>query len=140
MRALDVHALADRLHDRFRLLGRACRDAPARQRTLCAVIGWSRETLSPPERTVPRRLSVLAGALRRDGYAVARTTATPVPWRSPSRGSPGRVRPGARRAGRGRFRGGLRPRPHPHRRRPGAPPRRSRVPRSRAGEVTAAGR
>ncbi|GAA1520042.1 hypothetical protein GCM10009730_28920 [Streptomyces albidochromogenes] len=32
VRALGVHALADRLHDRFRLLNQVRRDAPARQR------------------------------------------------------------------------------------------------------------
>ncbi|MFH9733794.1 AfsR/SARP family transcriptional regulator [Streptomyces sp. NPDC017260] len=61
VRALGVHALADRLHDRFRLLGQVRRDAPARQRTLRAMIDWSWEPLSPAERTVLRRLSVFAG-------------------------------------------------------------------------------
>lgn len=61
VRALGVHALADRLHDRFRLLGQVRRDAPARQRTLRAMIDWSWELLSPAERTVLRRLSVFAG-------------------------------------------------------------------------------
>ncbi|HZG03288.1 MAG TPA: BTAD domain-containing putative transcriptional regulator [Streptomyces sp.] len=61
VRALGVHALADRLHDRFRLLSQAHRDAPARQRTLRAAIDWSWEPLSPPERAVLRRLAVFAG-------------------------------------------------------------------------------
>ncbi|GAA2429724.1 BTAD domain-containing putative transcriptional regulator [Streptomyces macrosporus] len=61
VRALGVRALADRLHDRFRLLGGARRDAPARQRTLRAMIDWSWEPLSPPERAVLRRLAVFAG-------------------------------------------------------------------------------
>ncbi|MFI2505120.1 BTAD domain-containing putative transcriptional regulator [Streptomyces sp. NPDC018972] len=61
VRALGVHALADRLHDRFRLLHQVRRDAPARQRTLRAMIDWSWELLSPPERTVLRRLAVFAG-------------------------------------------------------------------------------
>ncbi|GAA3986387.1 hypothetical protein GCM10022384_38140 [Streptomyces marokkonensis] len=61
VRALGVHALADRLHDRFRLLGQVRRDAPARQRTLRAMIDWSWELLSPAERAVLRRLSVFAG-------------------------------------------------------------------------------
>ncbi|MET9514148.1 BTAD domain-containing putative transcriptional regulator [Streptomyces sp. NPDC002994] len=58
VRALGVHTLADRLHDRFRLLNQVRRDAPARQRTLRAVIDWSWELLTAPERSVLRRLSV----------------------------------------------------------------------------------
>ncbi|MER5930329.1 BTAD domain-containing putative transcriptional regulator [Streptomyces sp. NPDC002054] len=61
VRALGVHALADRLHDRFRLLNQVRRDAPARQRTLRAMIDWSWELLSPPERTLLARLAVFAG-------------------------------------------------------------------------------
>lgn len=61
VRALGVHALADRLHDRFRLLNQARRDAPARQRTLRAMIDWSWELLSPAERAVLRRLAVFSG-------------------------------------------------------------------------------
>ncbi|GGX44134.1 AfsR/SARP family transcriptional regulator [Streptomyces chryseus] len=61
VRALGVHALADRLHDRFRLLNQARRDAPARQRTLRAVIDWSWELLTAPERSVLRRLAVFWG-------------------------------------------------------------------------------
>ncbi|MFD5146213.1 BTAD domain-containing putative transcriptional regulator [Streptomyces sp. NPDC058401] len=61
VRVLGVQALADRLHDRFRLLNQVRRDAPARQRTLRAMIDWSWELLSPPEATVLRRLSVFAG-------------------------------------------------------------------------------
>jgi predicted ATPase/DNA-binding SARP family transcriptional activator len=61
VRTLGVHALADRLHDRFRLLNQVRRDAPARQRTLRAMIDWSWELLPPPERTVLRRLAVFAG-------------------------------------------------------------------------------
>ncbi|MFE9056978.1 BTAD domain-containing putative transcriptional regulator [Streptomyces mutabilis] len=61
VRTLGVHALADRLHDRFRLLNQRRRDAPARQHTLRAVIDWSWELLSPSERIVLRRLAVFAG-------------------------------------------------------------------------------
>ncbi|KAB2347511.1 BTAD domain-containing putative transcriptional regulator [Actinomadura rudentiformis] len=58
VRAMDVAELADRLHDRFRLLSAGRRDAPARQRTLRAMIDWSWEPLSEPERAVLRRLAV----------------------------------------------------------------------------------
>ncbi|OAR22588.1 ATPase [Streptomyces sp. ERV7] len=61
VRALGVHELAERLDDRFRLLNAGRRDAPARQRTLRAVIDWSWELLTGPERAVLRRLAVFAG-------------------------------------------------------------------------------
>lgn len=61
VRVLGVEALAERLHDRFRLLNQVRRDAPARQRTLRAMIDWSWELLSPAEATALRRLSVFAG-------------------------------------------------------------------------------
>ncbi|WP_433434612.1 BTAD domain-containing putative transcriptional regulator [Nonomuraea sp. CA-141351] len=60
VRALGVKELADRLDDRFRLLSAGMRDAPARQRTLRAMIDWSWELLSGPERVVLRRLAVHA--------------------------------------------------------------------------------
>src|SRR5581483_4155427 len=60
VRALGVHALADRLDDRFRLLTTGKRDAPARQRTLRAMIDWSWELAAEPERVVLRRLAVHA--------------------------------------------------------------------------------
>ncbi|WP_439959615.1 ATP-binding protein, partial [Streptomyces luteocolor] len=58
VRALGVRELADRLGDRFRLLTSGQRGAPARQQTLRAVIDWSWELLSAPERIVLRRLAV----------------------------------------------------------------------------------
>ncbi|MEV4945599.1 BTAD domain-containing putative transcriptional regulator [Streptomyces sp. NPDC053755] len=58
VRALGVRELAARLDDRFRLLTFGQRGAPARQQTLRAVIDWSWELLSPPERIVLRRLAV----------------------------------------------------------------------------------
>ncbi|GHJ95956.1 SARP family transcriptional regulator [Streptomyces sp. NE5-10] len=58
VRALGVRELADRLGDRFRLLAGRRRGGPARQRTLRAVIDWSWELLSPPERVVLSRLAV----------------------------------------------------------------------------------
>ncbi|MDG4865320.1 BTAD domain-containing putative transcriptional regulator, partial [Streptomyces sp. T-3] len=61
VRALGVHALAERLHDRFRLLNQVRRDAPARQRTLRAMIDWSWELLAPAEQSVLRRLAVFSG-------------------------------------------------------------------------------
>jgi predicted ATPase/DNA-binding SARP family transcriptional activator len=60
VRALGVHELLARLDDRFRLLVTGPRDAPPRQRTLWAVIDWSWELLTDPERLVLRRLAVAA--------------------------------------------------------------------------------
>ncbi|MFG1997834.1 BTAD domain-containing putative transcriptional regulator [Spirillospora sp. NPDC048911] len=59
VRTLGVHGLAERLDDRFRVLaaGRR-RGGPARQQTLRAMIDWSWELLSEPERAVLRRLAV----------------------------------------------------------------------------------
>ncbi|RFS83199.1 AfsR/SARP family transcriptional regulator [Actinomadura spongiicola] len=66
VRALGVRELAARLDDRFRLLASGRRDAPARQRTLRAVIDWSWEPLGEPERTVLRRLAVHSGGCTLD--------------------------------------------------------------------------
>jgi predicted ATPase/DNA-binding SARP family transcriptional activator len=60
VRALGVHTLAGRLDDRFRLLTAGQRGAPARQRTLRAMIDWSWELATGPERIVLRRLAVHA--------------------------------------------------------------------------------
>jgi predicted ATPase/DNA-binding SARP family transcriptional activator len=60
VRTLGVHELLARLDDRFRLLVTGHRDAPARQQTLQAVIDWSWELLTEPERLVLRRLAVAA--------------------------------------------------------------------------------
>ncbi|BAG20299.1 MULTISPECIES: AfsR/SARP family transcriptional regulator [Streptomyces] len=57
VRALGVRELAGRLNDRFRVLTFGQRGAPARQQTLRAVIDWSWELLSAPERIVLRRLA-----------------------------------------------------------------------------------
>ncbi|MEU5361980.1 BTAD domain-containing putative transcriptional regulator [Streptomyces sp. NPDC005925] len=57
VRALGVKELAARLGDRFRVLTAGQRGAPARQQTLRAMIDWSWELLSAPERIVLRRLA-----------------------------------------------------------------------------------
>ncbi|WP_282798322.1 BTAD domain-containing putative transcriptional regulator, partial [Streptomyces sp. CC224B] len=61
VRTMGVHGLLARIDDRFALLGRGLRGAPARQRTLRAVIDWSWSLLSGPEQTVLRRLAVHEG-------------------------------------------------------------------------------
>ncbi|WP_189857154.1 BTAD domain-containing putative transcriptional regulator [Streptomyces poonensis] len=60
VRALGVHRLLERLDDRFRLLGAGRRGVPARQQSLRAMIDWSWELLTEPERVVLRRLAVHA--------------------------------------------------------------------------------
>ncbi|MDI3421371.1 AfsR/SARP family transcriptional regulator [Streptomyces luteolus] len=63
LRLLTARQLADRLDDRFRLLGRGSgsRTALPRQQTLRAVVDWSWDLLDEAERTVLRRLSVFSG-------------------------------------------------------------------------------
>jgi predicted ATPase/DNA-binding SARP family transcriptional activator len=60
VRALGVEELVARLDDRFRLLAGGRRDAPAREQTLTAMIDWSWDLLSEPDRVVLRRLAVHA--------------------------------------------------------------------------------
>ncbi|MCP9982598.1 ATP-binding protein [Actinomadura madurae] len=55
-----MEGLVRRLDDRFRLLSSGHRGAPARQRTLTAMIDWSWDLLTGPERAVLRRLAVHA--------------------------------------------------------------------------------
>lgn len=60
-RALSIEALAERLEDRFRLLNRGDRTAVPRQQTLRALLDWSYDLLSEPERRLLERLSVFMG-------------------------------------------------------------------------------
>ena len=60
VRALGVDGILARLDDRFRLLATGYRGAPPRQQTLRAMIDWSWELLTEPERAVLRRLAVHA--------------------------------------------------------------------------------
>src|SRR4029077_21077644 len=61
VKALSVEKLNERLDDMFRLLTGGSRTALPRQRTLRALIDWSYDLLSEPERSLLRRLSVFAG-------------------------------------------------------------------------------
>ncbi|WP_432067661.1 BTAD domain-containing putative transcriptional regulator [Streptomyces sp. C10-9-1] len=61
LRMLTPRQIADRLDDRFRLLTTGNRTALPRQQTLRAVVDWSWDLLTAPERAVLRRLSVFAG-------------------------------------------------------------------------------
>ena len=59
-RLMSVHAIAEGLSDRFRLLVGSERAGPPRQRTLLASIEWSCALLKEDERALLRRLSVFA--------------------------------------------------------------------------------
>jgi predicted ATPase len=61
LRTMSVDQLASRLDDRFRLLTGGSRTALPRHRTLRAMVDWSWELLTAPERMVLRRLSVFSG-------------------------------------------------------------------------------
>jgi predicted ATPase/DNA-binding SARP family transcriptional activator len=58
---LDAEQIAARLTNAFRLLTGGSRTALPRQQTLRALMDWSYNLLSEPERTLLRRLSVFAG-------------------------------------------------------------------------------
>ncbi len=61
VRFMPVEAIAARLDDRFRLLTTRDRTVLPRQQTLRALVDWSFELLSPPERRLFAQLSVFAG-------------------------------------------------------------------------------
>lgn len=61
IRVLPPRSLLEQLDRRLPLLVGGPRDAPGRQRTLRAAIGWSYELLEEPARAVFRRLSVFPG-------------------------------------------------------------------------------
>ncbi|MGZ8744140.1 MAG: ATP-binding protein [Nocardioides sp.] len=58
---LSPQEILDRLADRQRLLAKGARDAPARQRSLCASLEASNELCTPSERLLWNRLSVFTG-------------------------------------------------------------------------------
>ncbi|MDI6100090.1 BTAD domain-containing putative transcriptional regulator [Actinoplanes sp. NEAU-A12] len=66
MHALPVTEIAARLDDRFRLLSHGSRTAESRHRTLRAVVAWSWDLLTEPERVLARRFTVFAGGATLD--------------------------------------------------------------------------
>jgi predicted ATPase/DNA-binding CsgD family transcriptional regulator len=64
--SLGVEDLAERLEDRFRLLGSDQRESVERHRTLRATVEWSHELLTDEERILWRRLSVFSGSFDLD--------------------------------------------------------------------------
>ncbi len=63
LRSLSAAQIAARLDDRFRLLTDGSRTALPRQRTLRAVIDWSWDLLSEPERRLAARLAVFGAGV-----------------------------------------------------------------------------
>ncbi|MEU8243712.1 BTAD domain-containing putative transcriptional regulator [Actinoplanes missouriensis] len=61
LHGLSIDEVAARLDDRFRLLSRGSRTAETRHRTLHAVVAWSWELLTEPERVLARRFTIFAG-------------------------------------------------------------------------------
>jgi predicted ATPase/class 3 adenylate cyclase len=61
IRVLSIPQIAERLNDQFRLLTGGSRTALPRQQTLRALIDWSYDLLTEPERILLRRLTVFAG-------------------------------------------------------------------------------
>jgi predicted ATPase/DNA-binding SARP family transcriptional activator len=61
LRSISASEIERRLDDRFALLNKGLRTAPARQRTLEGLIDWSYDLLSGAEKDVFGRLAVFAG-------------------------------------------------------------------------------
>jgi tetratricopeptide (TPR) repeat protein len=66
LRSLTLAQVENRLSDRFRLLATGPRATPDRHQTLRAIVDWSWDLLSEPERTVLRRLAVFRGGATPD--------------------------------------------------------------------------
>jgi predicted ATPase/DNA-binding SARP family transcriptional activator len=66
LRTLSPAEIAARLDDRFRLLTSGARTALPRHQTLRAVVDWSWDLLTEPERAVARRLAAFAGGATAD--------------------------------------------------------------------------
>ncbi|WP_406859032.1 BTAD domain-containing putative transcriptional regulator [Streptomyces sp. HUAS MG47] len=85
LRLLTPQQIADRLDDRFRLLTTGARTVLPRQQTLRAVVDWSWDLLTDPERSVLRRLSVFSGGC--DLTAAEAVCTTPTPGGAPEAAS-----------------------------------------------------
>jgi predicted ATPase len=66
IRVLSPEAMLERINDRYHLLSRGFRDAPARQQSLMASVDWSYDLCTPQERTLWSRLSVFTGGFQLD--------------------------------------------------------------------------
>jgi len=66
VRSLSIEHIAQRLRDRFRLLGSGPRTAMPRHQTLAAMVAWSHQLLDDNERTLFERLAIFAGGFDLD--------------------------------------------------------------------------
>jgi predicted ATPase/tetratricopeptide (TPR) repeat protein len=73
VRVMSVPEIERRLENRFALLRGGARDAPERHQTLLAVIDWSWNLLTEPERIALRRLSVFRDGFSLDGASAVLT-------------------------------------------------------------------
>ncbi|MGH8932702.1 MAG: ATP-binding protein, partial [Egibacteraceae bacterium] len=73
LKTLSVRQIAERLDDRFQLLSQVTRGAPARHRTLSAMVNWSYDLLGERERMLFDRLSVFAGGFTLDAIEAVGT-------------------------------------------------------------------
>lgn len=73
VRTMSVEEISRRLTARFALLTAGDRSAPARHRTLEAVIDWSWQLLSPPDQRMLARLSIFPDGLDAAGAQVVGT-------------------------------------------------------------------
>ncbi len=62
MKTMSLDQILDRLADRYSLLTRGQRGAPARQQTLGWSVGWSYDLCTPAEQLMWRQLSVFSGS------------------------------------------------------------------------------
>jgi predicted ATPase/class 3 adenylate cyclase len=67
VRSLSIEHIAQRLSDRFRLLGSGTRTAMPRHQTLAAMVDWSHQLLNDGERTLFERLAIFTGGFDLDG-------------------------------------------------------------------------
>lgn len=78
LRTLSVDQVRERLADRYTLLTRGSRTAPARQQTIGWSVGWSYDLCTPAEQQLWARLSVFAGGFELEAaeYVCGDTTAS----------------------------------------------------------------
>ena len=89
VKVLSPEQIVARLDDRFSLLTGGSRTASPRYRTLRALIDWSHDLLSEPERILWRRLSVFTGGWTLEAAEAVAGGSSPTPIPQPL--SPGEV-------------------------------------------------
>ncbi len=80
LKFLSPKALLERLDERFRVLTGGSRTALPRQQTMRALIDWSYDLLSEPERNLFRRLSVFVGGWTLDAATTVCSDETLADW------------------------------------------------------------